>query len=112
MFSSLLAMLISALFGALILHFSVKIAAGDTARDVTFEHAFWVSIGLWILAGLLSMVPIVGGVLALISTFWLVMSAYKIGFLRSLLVWIVYTLIMGGLTFLMLVPAGLMAFML
>lgn len=109
MLSSIFGLLIGALFGALILHFSVKIAAGDTARDVTFGRAFGVNVTLLVLAFLLHFIPIVGGVLVLISTFWVVMSAYKIGFLRSLLVWIVYLFIMGGLTFLVLMPLGLLA---
>ena len=109
MLTSFFGILLGALFGALVLHFSVKIAAGDQARDATYSRAFWVSLGLWALATVLHWIPIIGGLLALISTFWLVMSAYKIGFFRSLLVWIVYLFIMGGLTFLVLMPLGLMA---
>lgn len=109
MISSLIGILIGALFGAVILYFSVKIAAGDQARDATFWRAFGVNIALLVSGIVLNHIPIIGALLALIATFWIVMYAYKIGFLRSLLVWIVYLFIMGGLTFLVLAPLGLMA---
>ena len=109
MLSGLLGILLSALFGALILHFSVKIAAGDVARDVTFGRAFYVNVVLLVLVVVLHWIPIVGGLLALIATFWVVMSAYKIGFLRSLLVWFVYWLIMLLLGFVFVVQLGLAA---
>lgn len=109
MLSTLFAMILMLLFGALILHIAVKIAAADQVKDAGFGRAVITNLTLLVVGYLLNLIPFLGVLLGLMASFVVVMRAYQIGFLRTLLVWIVYMFIMGGLAFLVLAPLGMFA---
>jgi len=94
---SLIGLIISFLVGTAVLHIAVKLAAGDASKQATFGTTCLANGLLLVICGLLSHVPLIGWLGALIASFVIVMQVYKIGFGRTLLVWLIYIFIVGGL---------------
>lgn len=107
---ALISFVVSFVIGTAILHLAVKIAAGDRAKQATFGKTAGVNVAIMVLCGLLSLVPLIGWLAAVVAGFVIVMQAYGIGVFRALLVWIAYIFIVGGLTFVTAALFGLATF--